>query len=381
MKIMHIVGARPQFIKYFPVSKAIEVSNAGGKSEIVDVLVHTGQHYDYRMSRVFFDEFGIKEPEHHLEVGSASHGVQTGEMLKKTEAVLLEERPDWVFVYGDTNSTLAGALAAVKHHFRVAHVEAGLRSFNRRMPEEINRVLTDHASVLLFCPSRTAVDHLTGEGFRTVVQGGELFDRDGLTDLEKSHRASLDWPLVVNSGDVMFDVLEYSLPMAADKSSVMEDHGLSERSYRVLTLHRAENTDDADRLRRLIGFVEDLDGELPVVFPMHPRVKRLLGDNEEKIANTVRTIEPVSYFDMLMLVKHCDMVLTDSGGLQKEAYFLRVPCITLREETEWVETVESGWNVLYRHYSSHKQLLRSESPVYGDGHAAERIVECIEMLG
>jgi UDP-GlcNAc3NAcA epimerase len=313
MKILSVVGARPQFIKCGPVSREV-------RRVATEVLVHTGQHYDDKMSGVFFTELGIPAPDYNLGVGSGLHGEQTGAMLAQIERVLLAERPDRVLVYGDTNSTLAAALAAAKLCIPVAHVEAGLRSGNRAMPEETNRVLTDHVAALLLCPTTTAVKNLAGEG---ITAGVHLV------------------------GDVMHDVLTASLAAAETRSTVLATLGLRPRHYFLSTVHRAENADRPERLERIVGAFNDLaTSAAPVVFPVHPRTRKLLDAAGWEISPAVRMIEPVSYLDMLMLEKHARAILTDSGGVQKEAGWLQVPCVTLREETEWVETVEAGWNVL-----------------------------------
>jgi len=309
MHVLSVVGARPQFVKAAVVSA--ELRGRG----IREVLVHTGQHYDHGMSAVFFEEMGIPEPDHDLGVGSGSHAVQTGAMLAGIERLLLADPPDAVLVYGDTNSTLAGALAAAKVHIPVAHVEAGLRSFNRRMPEEVNRVMTDHLSALLFCPTDTAVQNLAAEG---IVDG------------------------VVRTGDVMLDATRHYAERAAERAPLRDLVPHRPGSFAVATVHRAENTDDPARLR---GIFEGLGRlELPVVLPLHPRTAaRLQGVD---LPANVEVREPIGYLAMLNLVRNAHCVLTDSGGLQKEAVWLGVPCITLREETEWVETLERGWNRL-----------------------------------
>ncbi|MGC9019425.1 MAG: non-hydrolyzing UDP-N-acetylglucosamine 2-epimerase [Candidatus Bipolaricaulaceae bacterium] len=356
MKVVDIVGARPQFIKLAPILQAIEHHNLEHpESPIHEVLVHTGQHYDYEMSQVFFDELGLKAPDYHLGVGSGTHGYQTGEMLKRVEEVLLKEKPDLVMVYGDTNTTLAGALAAAKLHIPVAHVEAGLRSFNRRMPEEINRVLTDHVSDLLFCPTQTAVENLRREGITEGV-----------------HRV----------GDVMYDAALLYLDLAERKSRILERLDLAPRSYALATVHRAENTDDLERLRAIFEGLGRIGREgLPVILPLHPRTRKQVEALGLR-SHAVRMLEPVSYLDMLVLEKNARVILTDSGGVQKEAFFFRVPCVTLREETEWVETVEAGWNTLVgcdpgrivRAALEARPGVDSTWP-YGDGRAAKRIVE------
>ncbi|MHC1625144.1 MAG: non-hydrolyzing UDP-N-acetylglucosamine 2-epimerase, partial [Methermicoccaceae archaeon] len=344
-----MVGARPQFIKCAPLSRAI-------RQEHEEVLVHTGQHYDTYMSDVFFDELDIPLPDYNLEVGSGSHGVQTAQMLQRLEPVLLDERPDLVIVYGDTNSTLAGALAAAKLNIDVAHVEAGLRSFDRTMPEELNRRLTDHLSRLLFCPTSHAVGNLKHEG---IVEG------------------------VYMVGDVMVDALLDMKKKILEHSDILTRLGLSRGRYSIATLHRASNTDDHTRLRAITKAFCDCGEHL--VFPVHPRTKKALMDGGlwrglEGCRN-VQLIEPVGYGDMLSLVSGAKRVLTDSGGLQKEAYVLGVPCITMRESTEWVETVEDGWNVLVgADYDAIVKAARSFSPsgnrsnVYGSGDASNRML-------
>jgi UDP-N-acetylglucosamine 2-epimerase len=305
-----VVGARPQFIKTAPLHAALSEVGAD------EVLVHTGQHYDFEMSQVFFEGLDLPAPQHHLGVGSAGHGEQTGEMLKRLEPVLAEERPDVVIVFGDTNSTLAGALAASKLDMPVAHVEAGLRSRRLDMPEEINRVVADHVSTYLFCPTQTAVENLTGEGIR-----------DG----------------VVLSGDVMREVLDACVPVADARVASLGDLGVEPGAYAVATIHRAENTDDAERLEAIIRGLELIAEHMPVVLPLHPRTRKALGD---RALDAVRVVSPLGYVDMVCLVRNARTVVTDSGGLQKEAYWLGVPCVTPRRETEWVETLRNGWNEL-----------------------------------
>jgi UDP-N-acetylglucosamine 2-epimerase len=350
MKVVSIVGARPQFIKAAPVTKALRAS---GYQEI---LLHTGQHYDYGMSQVFFEELNIPEPEVNLGVGSGLHGQQTGQMLMRIEEVLMKERPDWVLVYGDTNSTLAGALAAVKLRIPVAHVEAGLRSFNREMPEEHNRVLTDHCSDLLFCPTQTAVKNLTNEG---VTQGVHLV------------------------GDTMYDaVLEFA-EIARQRSTILADLNLEPKRYLLATVHRPYNTDAPENLQAILSALGEI-GET-VVFPVHPRTRKMMKsfNLNSKIEN-LKLIEPVGYLDMLVLEQNARLILTDSGGMQKEAYFFGVPCITLRPETEWVETVEAGWNVVVGVDRARiTGLMQSFVPpnehplLYGEGHAAKEIVKVL----
>lgn len=349
MKIVSIVGARPQFIKAAPVSRAL-------RQRHTEVLVHTGQHYDDNMSAVFFQELDIPLPDYNLGVGSGTHGVQTGEMLMRIEQVLLDEKPEGVLIYGDTNSTLAGALAAAKLHIRVAHVEAGLRSFNRRMPEEINRIVADHVSDLLLCPSQTAVDNLAKEG---ITRGVHLV------------------------GDVMADALLWATERARARSDILEQLGLTERGYLLATVHRPENTDDETRLRNILAAFAQINE--PIIFPVHPRTRKAL--NAERLTFNVKAIEPVGYLDMVMLEQSARMLLTDSGGIQKEAYWLGVPCVTLRDETEWVETVQAGWNVLAGAEAARIiQAIQSFTPpqtrpaLYGDGHAAERIGQLLQEV-
>ncbi|MDM8527682.1 UDP-N-acetylglucosamine 2-epimerase (non-hydrolyzing) [Anaerolineales bacterium HSG24] len=349
MKILTIVGARPQFIKSAPVSKALR--DAGHE----EFLLHTGQHYDHRMSQIFFEEMGISKPNANLGVGSGLHGQQTGQMLIQIEEILLTEKPDWVLVYGDTNSTIAGALAAIKLHIPVAHVEAGLRSFNREMPEEHNRVLTDHCADLLFCPTQTAVDNLAHEG---VSQGVHLV------------------------GDTMYDaVLQFS-KIAQQQSTILQNLELMPQEYLLATVHRPYNTDVPENLANIISAFLEL-GE-PVVFPVHPRTRKVIEalDIDIPADKNLRLIEPVGYLDMLMLEQNARMMMTDSGGMQKEAYFFAIPCITLRPETEWVETVETGWNRLVG--ADKQQIIKdvqdfmkpqTHLPLYGNGTASELIAD------
>lgn len=353
MKLLSVIGARPQFVKSAPLSPKIRERHE-------EILVHTGQHYDRNMSEIFFSELGIPEPDYNLGVGSASHGEQTGRMLIELEKVLLSERPQLVLVYGDTNSTIAGALAASKLHIPVAHVEAGLRSFDRSMPEEINRVLTDHISDLLFCPTDTAVLNLRAEG----ISNG-----------------------VYNVGDVMADAVLHNRAIAEERSTVFDDLNLQDREYLLVTVHRPSNTDSETNLLSIVNALIDC-GE-KVVFPVHPRTEKFLkqyglwGKAEESLILT----PPLSYLDMLHLVAHTKKVLTDSGGLQKEAYILGVPCITLRETTEWVETVEAGWNVLVgADYGkimdtvSEFEGAKERPALFGAGDASSRIAEILDCF-
>jgi UDP-GlcNAc3NAcA epimerase len=344
MIIFNIIGARPQFMKYFPISQAIKRYD----SSVTDILVHTGQHYDYRMSEVFFDELGIRKPDYHLGVGSGSHGSQTGKIIERTEELLFQHKPDAVVIYGDTNSTIAGAIVASKLNIPIAHVEAGLRSYNKIMPEEINRILSDHVSTFLFCPSKRAVQNLQHEGFRSIHNNGDLIE---LHNVEKPTPAGINNPVVVNSGDVMHDTILYARNIARTKSSILSDLNIKEHEYSVLTLHRAENTDDRDRLNLMIEFVNDTGNGTPVIFPIHPRTRKMYESANEVFSPNIKIIEPLGYFDLIHLLNNARLLMTDSGGMQKEAFWLGIPCITLREETEWMETIESGWNILYKDFS------------------------------
>ena len=424
MELVHIVGARPQFIKMAAVSRAIAQYNQGHAPDqrIKGLIVHTGQHYDYEMSKVFFDELEIPKPDYNLGVGSGLHGEQTGEMLKRVEQVLLKEKPDIVLVYGDTNSTLAGALAAAKLHIPVAHIEAGLRSFNRAMPEEINRVLTDHVSTILFCPTETAVKNLRKEGFINIANNGYLVSHsavDSILAVNHELRTKNCEPVVFNIGDVMYDSVLYNLKLAEDRSDILTRLSLKPSKpmmYALATVHRAENTDDPARLRSIFQALDEIARELmPVILPLHPRTRKQLSalsnwtnsmnsmnpidsTNSMNSTNPINPtnstnlviIDPVPYLDMLSLEENARLILTDSGGVQKEAFILKVPCVTLREETEWVETVEAGWNVLVgadekrivetaRHFSSQRPSDLPLNP-YGDGHAGERVVNAVRYL-
>ena len=352
-RILTIVGARPQFIKAAAVSR--QLAAAPGMSEC---MVHTGQHHDANMSAVFFSELGIRDPDYQLEISGLGHGAMTGRMLEALEGVLLSERPAAVLVYGDTNSTLAGAIAATKLHIPVAHVEAGLRSFNRAMPEEINRILTDHCSTVLFTPTTTATQNLKAEGV-------------------PDHRLS-------EVGDVMFDAALY-FGDRAEGQSRLHAHELEEGRFVLATVHRQENTDDRDRLAAILGGLQRVSRELPVILPLHPRAKKQVaafGLNE--LLQGVRLTEPLGYLEMVALEKSAAVIATDSGGVQKEAFFYRVPCVTLRDETEWTELVEAGWNRLMPPEDPDRIAsaivdavgrMGSDVEPYGDGRTAERIVE------
>ena len=379
MKIVTVIGARPQFVKAAAVSRAIAVYN-GSKSDqhsmIDEIIVHTGQHFDTNMSDIFFEEMQIPHPHYHLEIHSLSHGAMTGRMLEQIEAVLLIEKPDYVMVYGDTNSTLAGALAASKLHIKVIHVEAGLRSFNMKMPEEINRILTDRISDILCCPTKTAIGHLKREGIDT-----------GLSE-------RVNHPLVVETGDVMLDAALYYSKLSQEKSTLVRDLQLAGSEFVLCTIHRAENTDDPERLAAIFAALKEISKEMKVVLPLHPRTRKILESNNAAFASdkaessgTLIVIDPVGYFDMLELLKQTSMVMTDSGGLQKEAYFFGNPCVILRDETEWTELVEKGYNVLAgatlsRILNAFCQLSNRtgqiEPGIYGNGDAAHKIIDALQ---
>jgi UDP-GlcNAc3NAcA epimerase len=354
MKIISIVGARPEFIQATPVSRALRAMPPHR-----EILVHTGQHYDYLMSQVFFDELGAPTPDYNLEVGSGSHAQQTAEILVRLETVLLNEQPNLVIIRGDTNSTLAGALVASKLHIPVAHIEAGERSFDRRMPEEINRLVADRLANLHFCVSHTAIQHLQAEG---------------ITD-------SVYWV-----GDVMLDALRYNQPIARRQSSVLARLELKPGVYSLVTVHRAANTDDPARMRQIVQALNRVTET--VVFPAHPRARKVLAEINLPLAAHVHVIDPVGYFDMMMLEENARLIATDSGGVQREAYFLGRPCLTLREETEWTETVTVGWNKLVG--ADPEQILDAwfnfapppdQPPIFGDGTAGKRIVEILLKQG
>lgn len=355
-KIVTVVGARPQFIKAAAVSRVIRTDFA---DRIEEVLVHTGQHYDDNMSKVFFDELDIPRPRYNLEISGGQHGAMTGRMLEAIEKVLLQEQPDWLLIYGDTNSTLAGALAAAKLHIPVAHVEAGLRSFNMRMPEEVNRILADRVSSLLFCPTKTAVDNLKAEG---VTKG------------------------VHNVGDVMYDVALFYRDRARLHSTVLERLGLSRGAFALATCHRAENTDDPVRLSAILSSLAEVSKHEPVIFALHPRTRKLICDyGLSRYLTSLTVTDPLPFLDMVALEQDAHVILTDSGGVQKEAFFYGVPSITMRDETEWTETVELGWNQLagadthkiVQSYLSAKPPSTRNSSVYGSGTAAVTILRIL----
>lgn len=354
MKILTVVGARPQFVKASILSRKFKEDH-----DVKEIIVHTGQHYDTNMSEVFFKQLQIPKPDYNLGVGSHSHGKQTAKMLSEIESILMKEKPDLVLVYGDTNSTLAGSLAASKLHIPIAHVEAGLRSFNKKMPEEINRLLTDHLSAWLFCPTKTAVTNLKKEG----IDAG-----------------------VYLTGDIMYDVILHFKKAALAHSTILSRLGLTAKDYYLATIHRAENTDDFDRLQTLLTVLSRLDRK--VVLPLHPRTKGKMEQwklDHLLTASHILPVEPLGYFDMLTLESQAKAILTDSGGVQKEAYMLQVPCITFRDETEWIETVQAGWNDLVGASDDQKILMAINNmrppslhpSLFGNGNASSKIYTAI----
>jgi UDP-N-acetylglucosamine 2-epimerase len=348
VKVLTVVGARPQFVKAAPVSRVLRRRHQ-------EFLVHTGQHYDDEMSDLFFRQLRIPAPDRNLEVGSGRHGVQTGAMLPGIESIALEQKPDWLLIYGDTNSTLAGALVGAKLQIPVAHVEAGLRSYDRRMPEEVNRVVADHLAALLLCPTDTAVRNLASEGITAGVR---------------------------MVGDVMLDAYQQNLEVARTTSHVVVELGLEKNRYTLLTVHRAENVDQPEVLAGILRGVGESGRR--VVFPVHPRTRAALAATEMKPPENVMLIDPVGYLEMLVLEENAEAIVTDSGGVQKEAYFAGRPCITLRDRTEWTETVDAGWNVLVgTETTAIARAMRDFRPrgtrpeLFGDGRAAERVVEAL----
>jgi UDP-GlcNAc3NAcA epimerase len=358
MDILTVVGARPQFIKAATVSRAIQAHNQQSNDHIQEIILHTGQHYDQNMSDVFFEEMQIPRPQYHLGIGGGSHGAMTGRMLEQIESILLDEQPDAVLVYGDTNSTLAGALAAAKLHIPVAHVEAGLRSFNMKMPEEVNRILTDQISHWLFCPTQTAVQNLQQEGFSS---------RSGVQ--------------ILDVGDVMYDAILFYKSIAQPTSAIKTLLQNVEYKFYLATVHRAENTDNVERLNQIMGALDEIAAKTPIILPLHPRTRSKLAVNQ---LQNLTIIEPVGYFDMVTLLSHCQGVFTDSGGLQKEAYFCQKPCVTLRDETEWIELIHCGANILAG--SNRDKILDIEASLqhkdfdfsvslYGHGDASQKLVK------
>jgi len=355
MKIITVIGARPQFIKAAALSR--ELSKHKG---IEEIIIHTGQHFDENMSDVFFEQMDIPKPKFNLNINGLTHGAMTGQMLEKIEKILIQEAPDIVVVYGDTNSTLAGALAAKKLHIKIAHIEAGLRSFNMDMPEEINRILTDRISDILFCPTQQAINNLINEGF---IGFNNYF---------------------VNCGDIMQDAALFY----ADKA--ISPLNFQHQKFILTTIHRAENTDDANRLQNIFESLDNIAKSIPMVIPLHPRTKiKLESMDHPFISKNITFMEPVGYFEMIWLLKNCELVMTDSGGLQKEAYFFKKPCITLRDETEWIELIENKFNILTgsnptKIIEASKQFLGSRPTfnveLYGDGKTAQKIVKIISNL-
>jgi len=346
MKILTILGARPQFIKAGTVSREI-----AKYANIEEIIVHTGQHFDANMSNIFFDEMKIPKPNYNLDINGLGHGAMTGQMLERIEEVLLKEKPDWVMVYGDTNSTIAGALAASKLHIKVAHVEAGLRSFNMKMPEEVNRILTDRISNILFCPTESAVENLKSEGYNDL-------------DIK-----------VVKNGDVMQDGAIFYKNLAVESNIKLNDE------YILSTIHRAENTDDIERLTAIVSALNEIAKEIQIVLPLHPRTKAILEKNGLEVNCTI--IDPIGYLEMVGLIKNAKLIMTDSGGLQKEAFFFEKPCITLRDETEWIELIENKFNVLagankekildlYKNFKFNNEFSMN---LYGAGTASKKIIK------
>ncbi len=350
MKLITIVGARPQFIKAAAVSREIAKHD-----DIQEIIIHTGQHFDANMSDIFFDEMSIPKPDYNLDINGLGHGAMTGQMLEKIEEVLLKEQPDWVLVYGDTNSTIAGALAAKKLHIKVAHVEAGLRSFNMAMPEEVNRILTDRISNILFCPTDAAIENLEKEGYKNI-------------DIQ-----------IEKSGDVMQDAAMFYTKIAKAPEFDLP------KEFVLATIHRAENTDDLDRLKSIFDAYAEIAKEMPIILPLHPRTANIL-KREGMSAENVKIIEPVGYLEMVYLLERCKLVMTDSGGLQKEAFFFKKPCITLRDETEWVELVSNGFNTIVGAdktkildaFKNQKFDLNFDIDLYGNGVASANIINALK---
>jgi UDP-GlcNAc3NAcA epimerase len=356
-KILTIVGARPQFVKAAALSRQL------GQHNISEVIVHTGQHFDENMAEIFFRQMEIPQPKYNLGIHSLSHGAMTGRMLEEIEKVLGVEKPDITVVFGDTNSTLAGALAASKLHIPVAHIEAGLRSFNMDMPEEVNRILTDRISDLLFCPTETAVKNLQKEGF-------ENFNSK-----------------VINSGDVMYDVALYYSKVSAQHSSVIEDLNIGNKPFLLATLHRQENTDNLERLESIINALNELSDKYRVVLPIHPRTRKII--ERENLKLNFTPLDPVGYFDMIELLKHCSFVITDSGGLQKEAFFFKKHCLVIRDETEWTELVDLGYNfivgtkrqdIVEKAFQLEENNVVFDARPYGNGDASEMIVTALKQF-
>lgn len=364
MKIISIVGARPQFIKAAVISREIKEYNKTNFNKIEEIIVHTGQHFDDNMSQIFFDEMNIPEPSYNLDVSSLSHGAMLGRMTERIEDVLLEEKPDCIIVYGDTNSTLAGAIAAKKLKIKIAHIEAGLRSFNIIMPEEQNRLLSDRISDFLFCPTEKAMYNLIKEGIADSLYGQKAYF----------------------TGDVMYDAVLHYKSIADKTSDILEVCNLTENNFILTTIHRAETTDNISTLKEILETLNEISNDIEVVIPIHPRTKNIMLQNNLD-QGKLTLIEPVSYFDMLKLEQNAKLIMTDSGGVQKEAFFMRKPCITLRNETEWVELIENKVNYLagvkkdkiLEYYDKIKLLNQAdfEKGFYGDGRAGEKILKIL----
>ena len=363
MKIVSIVGARPQFIKASAICRSIKEFNRDSKDKIKEVIVHTGQHFDSNMSDIFFEELNIPLPNYNLEISGGTHAEMTSRMMVSIEKVLLKEKPAYMLIYGDTNSTLAAALVAAKIHIPIVHIESGLRSFNRRMPEEINRIIADRVSTINFCPTDQALENLKNEGL-----GKNAF--------------------VV--GDVMYDVSQYYKKIGKNKSSIIEKLNLQNKDFALATCHRTENTDHPERLEEILKAFTEINKKMPVFFCIHPRTRKLISKfNLTSYLNNFSIIEPLSFIDMVALEQEASLILTDSGGVQKEAFFYRTPCITMRDETEWVETVELGWNQVvganmdkilkaFKNKDIHKNIRQSEP--YGDGLSAQKIIQIIYKM-
>ena len=372
MKLVTIIGARPQIIKAAALSRAIRNHYA---DQIQEVIVHTGQHYDDNMSQVFFEELQIPRPDYNLHVGSASHGVQTARMTEGIEELLIKEQPDFIVLYGDTNSTLAGAVAAAKIHVPIVHIEAGLRSFNKSMPEEINRIVCDHCSTLLFTPTKAGLDNLKREGF----------------PMDNNGPFTINNPKVYHCGDIMYDNSLHFANIAEEKTDIIQHLELKGKPFILATIHRDSNTDYPERLSAIFDSLIELSKESPIVLPLHPRTAKLLKTNlsNEKqtlifSSNNIKLIPPVSFLEMIALERHAQLVMTDSGGVQKEAYFFKKPCIILRPETEWVEIVQTGNAILadanegrimqaWTHFKDNPPTMFPE--IFGDGHAAEFMLD------
>lgn len=393
MKLVTIIGARPQIIKAAALSRAIRNHYA---DRIQEVIVHTGQHYDDNMSQVFFDELQIPRPDYNLHVGSASHGVQTARMTEGIEAILIKEQPDFIVLYGDTNSTLAGAVAAAKIHVPIVHIEAGLRSFNKSMPEEINRIVCDHCSTLLFTPTKAGLDNLKREGFPIDEGGVSTLRWTSGTPGSTTAVPTIDNPKVYHCGDIMYDNSLHFANIAEEKTDIIQRLELKDKPFILATIHRDSNTDQPERLTAIFSALIQLSKECQVVLPLHPRTSKLLKTNleeklQEQIFNSpnIILIPPVSFLEIIALERHAQLVMTDSGGVQKEAYFFKKPCIILRPETEWVEIVQTGNAILadayenrimeaWAHFKDNPPTMFPE--IFGDGHAAEfmldKIISC-----